>query len=231
MIKRPDMTPRADIRLYGILDRDRLETCDLARLAAESVAGGVTILQLRDKSGDTRVMVETARAIRLAIGGKAPLLINDRVDVALASGAEGVHLGRDDMLPADARRLLGPDAIIGVTLKNASDLIALDPALVDYGCIGGVFATSSKENPDPPVGLAGLSRLRRAAARSGLPVGAIAGIDLANTSACIGAGADGIALISALYLVPDVRQTARKFRALIDAALAARGAVETEGAS
>lgn len=212
-----------DIRLYGILDQDRLAGLDLAKLAADSVSGGVTILQLRDKSGDTRSMIETARAIRVALAGRAPLLINDRVDVALASGAEGVHLGREDMVPADARRLLGKDAIIGVTVKDSDDLASLDPALVDYGCIGGVFATSSKNNPDPPVGLGGLATLRRAAARTGLPVGAIAGIDLANTADCIGAGADGIALISALYLTPDIEATARAFRSVIDRALAARG--------
>lgn len=216
---------KLDIRLYGILDADRLAGSDLAELARQSVEGGATLLQLRDKSGDTRRVIASARAIRDAIRGKVPLLINDRVDVALASGAEGVHLGREDMTPADARRLLGKDAIIGVTLKNAQDLAALDPALVDYGCIGGVFATSSKDNPDPPVGLPGLARLRQAAAVSGLPVGAIAGITRENAAACIGAGADGIALISALYLAPEVGATAREFRAIIDGALAARGAL------
>lgn len=214
---------KPDIRLYGILDQDRLAGHDLAALAARSVAGGVTLLQLRDKHGSTRRMTDSARAIRATVNGKVPLLVNDRVDVALASGAEGVHLGRKDMLPAEARRLLGPEAIIGVTLKNAGDLAALDPALVDYGCIGGVFATTSKENPDPPVGLDGLSALRRAATTSGLPVGAIAGIDLATAPACIGAGADGVALIAALYLAGDVEATARAFRRAIDAALAARG--------
>lgn len=214
-----------DIRLYGILDQDRLAGHDLVSLAARSVAGGVTILQLRDKHGSTRRMIESARAIRAAVAGKVPLLINDRVDVALASGAEGVHLGREDMLPAEARRLLGPGAIIGVTLKNAADLAALDPEIVDYGCIGGVFATTSKDNPDPPVGLDGLATLRHTAAASGLPVGAIAGIDLAKTPACIGAGADGVAVISALYLAEDVEATARAFRRAVDEALAARGDV------
>lgn len=222
------MKPRLDIRLYGLLDADRLAGLDLARLAAASVAGGATLLQLRDKHGGTRHMIATARAIREAVGGRVPLLINDRVDVALASGAEGVHLGRDDMEPADARRLLGRDAILGVTLKNETDLAALDPAAVDYGCIGGVFATASKDNPDPPVGLSGLATLRAKAAASGLPVGAIAGIELANAAACIGAGADGVAVISALYLAPDVAATARHFRFAIDTALAARGALAFE---
>jgi thiamine-phosphate pyrophosphorylase len=215
---------RPDIRLYGILDADRLAGLDLPALALASVKGGATLLQLRDKSGSTRRMIETARAIRAALDGAVPLLINDRVDVARASGAEGVHIGAEDMPPAEARAILGKGAIIGITLKNEADLAALDPALVDYGCIGGVFATASKMNPDPPVGLDGLAHLRRLAAISGLPVGAIAGIELGNTAACIGAGADGIALISALYLAADVEATARAFRSVIDGALAARGA-------
>ncbi|MFN3483322.1 MAG: thiamine phosphate synthase [Rhabdaerophilum calidifontis] len=213
-----------DFRLNGILDGDRLAGRDLAALAAASVAGGVTLLQYRDKQAGTRAMVARARAIRAAAGDAVPLLVNDRVDVALAAGAAGVHLGREDMAPADARRLLGPRAIIGVTIKDESDLAALDPALVDYGCIGGVFVTGSKDNPDPPLGLAGLARLRQAASASGLPVGAIAGIDLETAAPCIAAGADGVALIAALYLAPDVAAEARAFRARIDAALAARGA-------
>lgn len=215
--------PRADIRLYGILDQDRLAGMDLARLARQSVDGGATILQLRDKHGTTRRMIDSARAILDAVEGRVPLLINDRVDVALASGAQGVHVGRDDMPPAEARRLLGPDAILGITLKNEDDLAGLDPKIVDYGCIGGVYATTSKDNPDPPVGLAGLARLRGLARRSGLPVGAIAGIDLARTPDCIAAGADGVAIISALYLEPDVTAAAHAFRRAIDEALAARG--------
>lgn len=215
--------PHADIRLYGILDRDRLAGRDLAKLARASIEGGATILQLRDKHGTTRRMIESATAILDAVGGRVPLLINDRVDVALAAGAQGVHVGRDDMPPSDARQLLGQKAIIGITLKNEADLAGLDPAIVDYGCIGGVYATTSKDNPDAPVGLAGLACLRERARASGLPVGAIAGIDLARTRDCIAAGADGVAIISALYLEDDVAATARAFRRTIDEALAARG--------
>lgn len=215
---------KPDLRLYGLLDRARLEGRDLAELARLSVEGGVTLLQLRDKHSETRQIIDTAREIIDAIGEKVPLLINDRVDVALASGAAGVHLGRSDMRAGDARRLLGPDAIIGVTLKNATDIAELDPELINYGCIGGVFATSSKNNPDRPIGLSGLANLRSMARNPSLPVGAIAGIDLTNAGACIGAGADGVAVISALYLAEDVIVKAQEFRRAIDAALAARGA-------
>lgn len=211
-----------DIRLYAILDPARTAGRSLAALADAAVRGGATVLQLRDKLSPTRAFVENARAVKAALAGRIPLLVNDRVDVALAAGADGVHLGRDDMLPADARRLLGGAAILGVTLKSAADLAALDPALVDYGCIGGVFATASKDNPDPPIGLDGLARLRCGAAVSGLPVGAIAGIDETNAAATIAAGADGVAVIAALFMADDVEAAAGRLRAIVDAALKAR---------
>ena len=211
-----------DLRLYAILDPERTGGRPLDRLADAAAAGGATLLQLRDKNAGTRSFVARARQVKAALAGRIPLIINDRIDVALAAEADGVHLGRDDMHPADARRLLGPEAIIGVTLKNNADLAVLDPALVDYGCIGGVFATASKNNPDPPVGLAGLTSLRARAATSGLPVGAIAGIDAGNAADVIAAGADGIAIISALFMAEDVTSAARQLRGLVEAALSRR---------
>ena len=208
--------------LYAILDPERTRGRDLATLADAAVKGGITLLQLRDKLSPTRLFVERARAVKTALAGRIPLLINDRVDVALAAGADGVHVGKEDMLPADARRLLGPRAIIGVTLKDSGDLAALDPAIVDYGCIGGVFDTSSKLNPAAPVGLDGLARLRREAAPFGLPVGAIAGIDESNAANVIAAGADGVAIISAIFMADDVTAAAMRLRAIVDTALAAR---------
>ena len=213
---------RPDISLYAILDPERTRGRDLATLADAAVRGGITLLQLRDKHADTRNFVSRARAVRAALAGRIPLLINDRVDVALAAGADGVHLGKQDMLPADARRLLGPAAIIGVTLKDSGDLAALDPALVNYGCIGGVFDTASKHNPAAPVGLDGLSQLRRQAAPSGLPVGAIAGIDEHNAASVIAAGADGVAIISAIFMADDVTAAAARLRTRVDTALSSR---------
>ena len=211
-----------DIALYAILDPSRTLDRDLGALADAAATGGATLLQLRDKTSGTRDFITAARKVRAALAGRIPLLINDRVDVALAAGADGVHIGREDMLPADARRLLGPQAIIGITLKNDDDLAGLDPKLVDYGCIGGVFATTSKDNPDAPVGLDGLKRLRSAARGSSLPVGAIAGIDASNAAATIAAGADGVAIISALFMAEDVTAATRSMRAIVDAALTAR---------
>lgn len=213
-----------DISLYAILDPTRTRGRDLAAMADAAATGGATLLQLRDKTASTRAFIASARAVRDALAGRIPLLINDRVDVALAARADGVHIGRDDMLPADVRRLLGPGAIIGVTLKSEADLASLDPALADYGCIGGVFATVSKDNPDTPVGLEGLRRLRDQARAARLPVGAIAGIDATNAAATIAAGADGVAIISALFMADDVAEAARHLKSIVGTALNARGA-------
>jgi thiamine-phosphate pyrophosphorylase len=217
-----------DLRLYGILDTGRCgsDPVHLLELARAAVRGGCTLLQLRDKSADTRRLVARARVLATA-GLGVPLLVNDRVDVALAAGADGVHLGQEDMAPADARRLLGEGAVIGLTLKTSGQADALYREPVDYACIGGVFATGSKDNPDPPVGLAGLERIlfrARLARGRALPVGAIAGIDAANAPGVIAAGADGVAVIASLFLSEDVEAAARTLRATVDRALAARGA-------
>lgn len=213
---------RLDDRLNAIVDASLCDIAplpDLARLAADN---GATLIQYRDKTASTRAMIETARAIRTALSGSGvPFVVNDRVDVALAAQADGVHLGADDMDAETARRLLGEGAVIGVTVKTEGDALRAAQAPVDYACIGGVFATVSKVNPDPPVGLDGLTRLREMIRDRAphLPVGAIAGIDLARVPDVIAAGADGVALISALFRADDIAATARSFRAAVDAAL------------
>jgi len=217
---------KVDLRLYAILDPERTRGRDLAELARAAAAGGATLLQYRDKHAGTRDLVARAGAIKAALADTGvPLLVNDRVDVALAAGADGVHVGQDDMHAGDARRLLGPRAIVGVTLKTSAHVAELAALPVDYGCIGGIFATASKDNPAPPVGLAGLAQLVDGArgTRPGLPVGAIAGIDATNAAAVIGAGADGVAVISALFMAEDVEAAARSLRRIVDEALAARG--------
>jgi thiamine-phosphate pyrophosphorylase len=214
-----------DLRLYGIVDPERTGGRDLAALVREAVAGGATLIQYRDKLAETRLMVERARALRSALAGSGvPLLINDRVDVALAAGADGVHLGQDDMDPADARRLLGETAIIGLTIKTAEQADAAAHQAVDYTCIGGVFGTASKNNPAPPVGLDGLARIAARVRRATpAPVGAIAGIDASTAAAVIGAGVDGVAIISALFMAESPRAEAERLRGIVDAALATRG--------
>ncbi len=214
-----------DIRLYGILDPAATPGADLASLARLAAKGGATLLQYRDKLGEGRAMVERARAILSALAGSGvPLLINDRVDVALAAGAQGVHLGQADIAPQDARAMLGPSAIIGRTFANEAHIRAVEGEPVDYGCIGGVFPTRNKENAATPIGLEGLAclvRLARAVAGT-IPVGAIAGITKANAAQVIAAGADGIAVIGAIFARPDPQAAALGLRRIVDGALGLR---------
>jgi len=215
-----------DLSLYVLVDPARAGGRPLDGIAAAAAKGGASLMQLRDKAGSTRALIAAARAIKQALASsRVPLLVNDRVDVALASGADGVHLGRDDMDCASARRLLGPRAIIGATVRSEADVEALTPGAIDYICIGGVFSTASKDNPDPPVGLAGFSKLARLtrARAPGIPVGAIAGIDASNAAAVIRAGADGIAVVSAVVAAENPERAARGLRALVDRAKAERG--------
>jgi thiamine-phosphate pyrophosphorylase len=218
--------PTCDLRLYALVDPEHSGGRDLAELARLVAQGGATLVQLRDKRSDTRPMVESARAIKAALAPfNVPLLINDRVDVALASGADGVHVGQEDMAVADARRLLGPDAIIGLSIKTVAQAEAAPIDLFDYAGVGGVFATSSKNNTKPPIGPAGLAQiagiLRRRA--PGFLLCGIAGIDASNAADVIAAGADGIAVISALSLKDDPQAAARELRGIVDTAIGKRG--------
>jgi thiamine-phosphate pyrophosphorylase len=217
---------RVDLRLYALVDPERAGGRDLAVLARLLAQGGATLVQLRDKHSDTRLMVARARAIKAALAPlDVPLLINDRVDVALASGSDGVHVGQDDMAVEDARRLLGADAIIGLSVKTVAQAEAAPLDLLDYAGIGGVFATSSKDNPSPPIGPAGLARIVGVFRRRGpeFPLCGIAGIDASNAGDAIAAGADGVAVISALSLKGDPQAAAHDLRAVVDRALAQRG--------
>ncbi len=217
---------RTDLSLYVLADPARAGGRPLDQIAAAAAKGGASLVQLRDKAGSTRALVAEAQAIRRALAPtRVPLIVNDRVDVALAAQADGVHLGRDDLDAAAARRLLGPRAIIGATVRGEADVAALVPGAIDYVCIGGVFATASKDNPDPPIGLAGLSRLAALvrARAPGIPVGAIAGIDEGNAAEVMRAGVDGIAVVSAVVAAADPEAAARKLRALVDQAKAKRG--------
>jgi thiamine-phosphate pyrophosphorylase len=217
----------ADLRLYALVDPERAGGRDLAELAWLLARGGATLVQLRDKQGSTQAMVETARAIREKLAPLGvPFLVNDRADVAFAAGADGVHLGQDDMAVEDARRLLGPHAVIGLSVKTLEQAARAPIEQLDYVCIGGVFATSSKDNPDPPIGLPGLRSIfaTMRGRDPDLPIGAIAGIDASNAGAVIAAGADGVAVISALSLARDPQAAARDLRAIVEAALAKRPA-------
>jgi thiamine-phosphate pyrophosphorylase len=214
-----------DLRLNAIVDPERANGRPLVELTRMVVAGGATLIQLRDKHGSTRRMIEEARAIHAALAGTGvPLVINDRVDVALAAEADGVHVGQDDMRAEDARRLLGRKAIVGLSIKTVAQANAAPLDLLDYAGVGGVYATASKDNPDPPIGIAGLRDIVVAlrARRGDLPICGIAGIDASNAAPVIAAGADGVAVISALSMQNDPQAAARQLRAIVDQALAQR---------
>ena len=222
---------KVDLRLNAIVDPERSGGHDLAELARLCAQGGATLVQLRDKVSDTRAMVDEARAIKKALAPlSVPLVVNDRVDVALAAGADGVHLGQDDMKVEDARRLLGVDAIIGLSVKNVSEAEVAPVPLIDYVGSGGVYATLSKQQKNAPIGPEGLARIiavlrgRARKEKKELPVCGIAGIDVSNAGAVICVGADGVAVISALSLAADPTRATRDLRQIVDAMLAKRGA-------
>ncbi|HEX3710987.1 MAG TPA: thiamine phosphate synthase [Pseudolabrys sp.] len=214
-----------DLSLYAIVDpavAGGRKLADLARL----IAGSATLVQLRDKQGSTRAMIEEARALTAVLAPlDIPLLINDRVDVALAVEADGVHIGQDDMSPADARLLLGRTATIGLSIKTVAQAQAAPLEYLNYVAIGGVYGTNSKETTGSPIGVAGLRaivQVVRARARN-FPVCAIAGIDAANAADVIAAGADGVAVISALSLAADPARAAQDLRRVVGSALDKRG--------
>jgi len=204
-------------RLYAIVDSAaRDSTQDLVRYARELFDAGCTLLQYRNKSGNARLMLEQARELRrqLRAGVPAPhapaphvrLIMNDRADLCLAAEFDGVHVGQDDLSPESVRKIIGPDRWLGVSTHNPEQLSEADLTSADYLAIGPVFATSSKEKPDPVVGLEGV---RRARALTRKPLVAIGGITRANAASVIEAGADSVAVISDLLREP--RKSAEEF--------------------
>lgn len=183
-------------KLYPITDR-RLSGLTHAEQVARLCEGGARLVQLREKHLSPReFFAEASEAVRLAREWGATVIVNDRADVALAVGADGVHLGQDDLGPDAARRVLGKAAVVGFSTHNVAQAIEAARMPVDYVAVGPVFATASKVNPDPVVGLEGLRRVREAVGRVKLV--AIGGVTRENARACIEAGADCVAVIGAL---------------------------------
>ena len=214
-----------DLRLYALIDPAVAGGRTLTDLARR-IAGSATLMQLRDKHGSTRAMVEEARALRAVLEPKnIPLLVNDRVDVALAAEADGVHIGQDDMAPDDARLLLGRSAIIGLSVKSVEQAKVAPLDVLDYVAIGGVYGTTSKDNTAAPIGIDGLRTIVQVIRARDLhyPICAIAGINSTNAVDVIAAGADGVAVISALSLAFDPAAAAQDLRAVVDSGLARRG--------
>ena len=198
------------LRLQLVTDSALCGSRGVLAVVAAAVEGGVSCVQLREKALDTRAFVERARALKALLAPlRVPLIINDRLDVALACEADGLHLGQTD-LPADiARRLLPPGAIIGLSVESPGDVAAAEREPVDYLGVSPVFATSTKPDAAPALGLAGLRSIRALTRR---PLVAIGGIAVTNAAAVMAAGADGIAVVSALCAAADPAAAARALR-------------------
>ena len=178
-----------------------------------AVRGGARVVQLREKTLPTRAFVERARALKALLQPLGvPLIINDRLDVALACGADGVHVGQEDLSPRDMRRWL-PDGLIGLSIERIEQLDAAERLPVDYYGASPVFATATKADAAPALGLEGLRALR---ARTMRPLVAIGGIGAHNAAAVMAAGADALAVVSALCAAPDPEHAARRLCAAME---------------
>lgn len=202
----------ACLRLYLVTDQQALRGRNLTDVVKQAVQGGVTCVQLREKSASTRDFVELACALNKLLKPLAvPLVINDRIDVALACGAQGVHLGQSDMPIQLARQLLPPQVFIGLSVETPEDMRLAASLPVDYFGVSPVFPTPTKSDTAAPWGLDGLRAVR---GLTDLPLVAIGGIHLDNAAEVLAAGADGLAVVSALCSADDPAAAARAFKAL-----------------
>lgn len=208
-----------NLSLYLVTDRTLARGRSTIEIVAAAVRGGVTCVQLREKHASTREFIQEARAVKTLLDSqqtKIPLIINDRLDVALAVGADGVHLGQRDMPLADARRLVGKTMIIGISAESVDDARAAAAEDADYLGISPVYATPTKTDTAPPLGLDGIRAIRAAVS---LPLVGIGGINLANVAPVIRAGANGVAVVSAIVsaacpttAAADLKQQIDSFR-------------------
>lgn len=206
--------------LYLVTDRDLSLGRPLEEVVLACVRGGVSLVQLREKDLSTRLFIEEARRIKSLLAPyRVPLIINDRVDVALAVGAEGVHIGQDDMPYPEARRLLGDGAVIGLSVETEEQVREAEAYDVAYLGVSPVFETRTKTDTKGSWGLPGLARVRKLSRH---PLVAIGGISAANAEAVIRAGADCVAVVSALSSAPDPRAEAERLAGIISRALGER---------
>jgi len=194
-------------RLYAILDAACFPDAPAMFAAAEQLtAGGATLLQYRNKSGNARQILEHAHKLKRLVGSPVKLIMNDRADLALAAGFDGLHVGQDDLSPDAARSIIGPSLWLGVSTHNPEQIADADKSDADYLAIGPVFATASKANPDPVVGIDGVRRARELTRKTLVAIG---GITRNNARSVIEAGADSVAVIS--DLIRDPRKSTEAF--------------------
>lgn len=196
-----------DLSLYLVLDPGLCAGIGMVETARAAVAGGATMVQLRDKTGDTARMIEAGRALKAALAGTgASLIVNDDVTAAVVIGADGIHIGQGDMSAAEARAWIGGEAILGLTVETPELAAAVDPAVVDYIGAGPVFATPTKADHRPPVGFDGLAHQ---IAASPVPAVAIGGLKIQHIAPTLAAGAGGVAVVSAICGQSDPQAAAR----------------------
>ncbi len=214
------MRPTPDLSLYLVVTPQLCRGRPVDWVVAEAVAGGATLVQLRDKEAATAALVATAgRLQELLTAQGVPFLVNDRLDIALAVGAAGVHLGQSDMPALTARRLLGPDAIIGLSAETPDQAVAAGQLDVDYVGVGPVYPTTTKTDTRAPWGADILRDLRP---RCTHPLVAIGGIDAGNAVEVVAAGADGIAVVSAICSADDPRRASAELREAVERGRASR---------
>lgn len=179
---------------------------EVCAFAHELTTGGARLLQYRNKGANARLMLEQAKELRRRLGDSVKLIMNDRADLCLAAGCDGVHVGQDDLSPEAVRKIIGDRLWLGVSTHNPEQVRLAEGELIDYVAVGPVFATTTKANPDPVIGLEGVRRARELTKR---PLVAIGGITRANCRSVLDAGADSVAVIS--DLVRDPRKSAEEF--------------------
>ena len=214
--------PAFDLSTYLVTDPVLNGGRPVEAVVAEAAKGGATMVQLRDPVSDTRAMIDLARVlVELLRPLSIPLIVNDRVDVALAAGADGVHVGQNDMDARDVRRLIGENGILGLSVADRGELEASQAALgvVDYLGVGSVFSTSTKLDVSAVVGLEGIAWMRAA---TDLPLVAIGGIDEARTADTIAAGADGVAVVTAIMAAADPAKAAADIALAVERGRAVR---------
>lgn len=204
---------RAAMLLYAVTDRTWLGARTLPDVVEEVLSGGATFLQVREKGMDHDAFLAEARQLReVARRHHVPFVVNDSVEVALACGADGVHVGQDDIRGRDIRALMGPDRIVGMTARTVEAAVAAQRAGADYLGVGAVFGSTTKKNARP----LSLDELRAICDAVTIPVVAIGGINAGNLALLRGSGVDGVAVVSGLFAQPDPKQAAARLRRLAD---------------
>lgn len=204
---------RFDLSLYLVLDPDLCRSHSMVETAQAAVAGGATMVQLRDKTTGTQGLIAVGHALKTALAGTgAALIVNDDVEAALAIGADGLHVGQGDMPAREARARLGRESIIGLSVESEKAAKGIDSSVVDYVGIGPVFATATKPDHKTPIGVEGLATL---ASISPVPTVAIGGLKAGHVPSVLDSGVDGLAVVSAICGQPDPEIAARELAAAI----------------